>query len=291
MPSTESAHGESPRRFYGAGTSMSRLRPKLLPAASARPDSTARAGTAAAASGTARSGRALDAALRRGRLRGNGVGQRRLCRRARGRLHAVHDRHHRPRPGRARRDRRAGRGRSARPGQAARQAGLAARAALDLVSAHHRHLADGVAGDGAGDVHRTRRAGRPTWRAGRSASKPGSPANARDDCASTSSCAAGDELLADDTLSVVSGEVHRRIALSDPGIDDSRNELLWSPHAPDPDRRRGRAVGPARRAARPRDVATPRCARSTCRATASCSTAGPICCAWCSTRATGRTPA
>jgi hypothetical protein len=26
--------------------------------------------------------------------------------------------------------------------------------------------------------------------------------------------------------------VHRRVALSDPGIDDSRNELLWSPHAP-----------------------------------------------------------
>ena len=28
------------------------------------------------------------------------------------------------------------------------------------------------------------------------------------------------------------GEVHRRIALSDPGIDDSRNELLWSPESP-----------------------------------------------------------
>jgi beta-galactosidase/beta-glucuronidase len=31
---------------------------------------------------------------------------------------------------------------------------------------------------------------------------------------------------------IVSGEVHRGVALSDPGIDDSRNELLWSPHAP-----------------------------------------------------------
>jgi hypothetical protein len=30
----------------------------------------------------------------------------------------------------------------------------------------------------------------------------------------------------------VGGEVHRGVALSDPGIDDSRNELLWSPHAP-----------------------------------------------------------
>jgi beta-galactosidase/beta-glucuronidase len=39
-------------------------------------------------------------------------------------------------------------------------------------------------------------------------------------------------LLAADTYSVVSGEVHRRIALSDPGIDDSRNELLWSPDSP-----------------------------------------------------------
>jgi beta-galactosidase/beta-glucuronidase len=39
-------------------------------------------------------------------------------------------------------------------------------------------------------------------------------------------------LLAADTYTVVSGEVHRRVALSDPGIDDSRNELLWSPNAP-----------------------------------------------------------
>ncbi|HEU4693240.1 MAG TPA: glycoside hydrolase family 2 TIM barrel-domain containing protein, partial [Vicinamibacterales bacterium] len=39
-------------------------------------------------------------------------------------------------------------------------------------------------------------------------------------------------LLASDTYRVIAGEVHRRIALSDPGIDDSRNELLWSPDAP-----------------------------------------------------------
>ena len=39
-------------------------------------------------------------------------------------------------------------------------------------------------------------------------------------------------LLAADTYTVVAGEVHRRIALSDPGIDDSRNELLWSPNSP-----------------------------------------------------------
>ena len=42
----------------------------------------------------------------------------------------------------------------------------------------------------------------------------------------------GDQLLAEDSYSVIAGEVHRRIALSDPGIDDSRNSLLWSPTSP-----------------------------------------------------------
>jgi beta-galactosidase/beta-glucuronidase len=42
----------------------------------------------------------------------------------------------------------------------------------------------------------------------------------------------GEQLLADDTYQVISGEVHRRIALSDPGIDDYRNGLLWNPSAP-----------------------------------------------------------
>ncbi len=42
----------------------------------------------------------------------------------------------------------------------------------------------------------------------------------------------GEVLLARDTYSVVAGEVHRQVALSDPGIDDSRNELLWSPASP-----------------------------------------------------------
>jgi beta-galactosidase/beta-glucuronidase len=41
-----------------------------------------------------------------------------------------------------------------------------------------------------------------------------------------------DQLIADDTYSVINGETHRRIALSDPGIDDDRNELLWSPESP-----------------------------------------------------------
>jgi len=42
----------------------------------------------------------------------------------------------------------------------------------------------------------------------------------------------GDRVLADDTYGVIAGEVHRRIALSDPGIDDYRNEILWSPERP-----------------------------------------------------------
>jgi hypothetical protein len=38
--------------------------------------------------------------------------------------------------------------------------------------------------------------------------------------------------LAEDIYSVQVGEVHRQVALSDPGIDDVRNELLWSPSSP-----------------------------------------------------------
>jgi hypothetical protein len=42
----------------------------------------------------------------------------------------------------------------------------------------------------------------------------------------------GDTVLAYDVYKVIVAEVHRRIALSDPGIDDYRNELLWSPARP-----------------------------------------------------------
>jgi beta-galactosidase/beta-glucuronidase len=41
-----------------------------------------------------------------------------------------------------------------------------------------------------------------------------------------------ERLLADDRYLVIDGEVDRRIILSDPGIDDFRNELLWSPERP-----------------------------------------------------------
>jgi beta-galactosidase/beta-glucuronidase len=40
------------------------------------------------------------------------------------------------------------------------------------------------------------------------------------------------KVLVDDSYAVIGGEVHRRLALSDPGVDDYRNELLWSPATP-----------------------------------------------------------
>ena len=42
----------------------------------------------------------------------------------------------------------------------------------------------------------------------------------------------GERLLARDRYQVVDREVDRVIVLSDPGIDDFRNELLWSPERP-----------------------------------------------------------
>jgi beta-galactosidase/beta-glucuronidase len=43
---------------------------------------------------------------------------------------------------------------------------------------------------------------------------------------------AGGRTIANDVYEIFSGDVNRRIALSDPGVDDSRNELLWSPESP-----------------------------------------------------------
>jgi beta-galactosidase/beta-glucuronidase len=42
----------------------------------------------------------------------------------------------------------------------------------------------------------------------------------------------GERVLVNDTYEVFNGEISRRLALSDPGIDDYRNELLWSPEKP-----------------------------------------------------------
>ena len=56
--------------------------------------------------------------------------------------------------------------------------------------------------------------------------------HARDDLRLRVTLRAGDRLLADDTYRVAGGEVARGIALSDPGIEDARNALLWSPGSP-----------------------------------------------------------
>ena len=42
----------------------------------------------------------------------------------------------------------------------------------------------------------------------------------------------GSVMLANDRYKIIGWEAHRKIDLSDPGIDDSRNELLWSPERP-----------------------------------------------------------
>ena len=42
----------------------------------------------------------------------------------------------------------------------------------------------------------------------------------------------GEKVLASDLYKVIGNEAHRKIGLSDPGIDDSRNELLWCPERP-----------------------------------------------------------
>jgi beta-galactosidase/beta-glucuronidase len=55
---------------------------------------------------------------------------------------------------------------------------------------------------------------------------------AADDLRVTIRLRCGSHVLADDSYSVIAGEVHRRMSLSDPGIDDYRNELLWSPERP-----------------------------------------------------------
>jgi beta-galactosidase/beta-glucuronidase len=54
----------------------------------------------------------------------------------------------------------------------------------------------------------------------------------RDDLRLRAALHAGGTIIASDEYLVINDEVHRRIALSDPGIDDSRNALLWSPEAP-----------------------------------------------------------
>jgi beta-galactosidase/beta-glucuronidase len=67
------------------------------------------------------------------------------------------------------------------------------------------------------------------WEIGVEASFAG---DRRDDLSLELVLAHNGNVLAEDRYRVVAGEINRRIALSDPGIDDSRNELLWSPSSP-----------------------------------------------------------
>lgn len=54
----------------------------------------------------------------------------------------------------------------------------------------------------------------------------------RDDLRLDLTLRARGKTLASDSYLVVAGEVSRRIALIDPGIDDARNDLLWRPGSP-----------------------------------------------------------
>ncbi|HEY9806392.1 MAG TPA: sugar-binding domain-containing protein, partial [Candidatus Obscuribacterales bacterium] len=56
--------------------------------------------------------------------------------------------------------------------------------------------------------------------------------NACDDLRLSVRLTVDSRLLVNDVYEVINGEIHRRIALSDPGIDDYRNALLWSPEKP-----------------------------------------------------------
>jgi beta-galactosidase/beta-glucuronidase len=55
---------------------------------------------------------------------------------------------------------------------------------------------------------------------------------ARDDLRLRVRLHVADEVLADDEYGLKGAEVDRRIRLTDPGIDDHRGELLWSPQCP-----------------------------------------------------------
>ena len=185
--------------------------------------------------------RPRDPALRRGRLPRARLGQRPLVDEHEGGHTPFCGRHH------ARCSTPSGRqtvtvlrrGRSARSGQAARQAGLAARAALDLVSAHHRHLADRVARARAAAPTSRRSAGRRTSRASRSRfeARIGGDAGATTSRIEVTLAPRRARCSRDDRYRVVDSEVDRRIVLSDPGIDDYPQRAAVEPGAADPARR------------------------------------------------------
>jgi beta-galactosidase/beta-glucuronidase len=67
------------------------------------------------------------------------------------------------------------------------------------------------------------------WELGLAAWLHGVP---RDDVVLAVTIRQRDTVVAADSYRVRAGEVHRRIGWSDPGIDDFRNTLLWSPRSP-----------------------------------------------------------
>ena len=211
-----------------------------------------------------------------------------------GRLHPVLRRHHRISAAGRSADRRLRARRTIRPISPSRAASRTGSSTpLHLVSAHHRHLADGLAGTRPGDLDRAPRAGRPNlerWEIGFEAlARRRARATT---CASTSSCTRGDTLLARRHLHGRrrrSPPPHR--ALRSRASTTIATSCCGAPSTPTLIECELELLERARRTASTACAATRRCARSACRATGSSSTAGPTSCAWCSIRATGPTRA
>ena len=160
----------------------------------------------------------------------------------------------------------------------------------DLVPAHHRHLADRLAGGGAGDPHRDAALDAEPASAGRSAFEATVAGRSAEERPPPRACrfARGDQLLADDTYAVMAGEVTGASRCPIRASTTRATSCSGPRDSPDAHPGRADAADGARRAAGRRCRATRRCARSACREIASCSTAGRTRCGWCSTRATGR---
>ena len=290
LPSIPTQRTAVPTMCRGGRTSLSRLHRRLLPAASTRLIFTARLVPPPLRVAPARrTGPAL-AALRRCRLLGNRLDQRRLCRRSPGRLHAVHVSisptlvHGDTMPKSScgpKTTRTISRSRAAnRIGSWSRiPSGIRARPASGRRSGWRRCR---------------RRASRriaftpdlARWEIGVEAWLDG---DRRADALRLSvKLRSGATLLAADTLSGrqrrspsrhrAVGSGHRRLAQR-AALESARAES---------DRRRAGTVGRARRSCSITFDSYTALRTVARRAIAFCSTAGRICCAWCSTRAIGR---
>ena len=130
------------------------------------------------------------------------------------------------------RDRRSRRGRSRRPG--ASRAASRTGSSSPIRSGTRARQGSGRL-SGSSGCHRRgleRSAGAPVWSDGTSGSKRTIAGQWRDGLRLGVKLHLGDQSISDDTYGLTSPEIARRIALSDPGIDDSRNELLWSTASP-----------------------------------------------------------